>query len=59
MIAMALARELTPDSSTAVGAAFGRNHATILHAEKQVEQLCAKDEGMRRAVLQIKRKLQK
>ena len=59
MIAMALARELTPDSSTAVGAAFGRNHATILHAEKQVEQLCARDEGMRRAVLQIKRKLQK
>ena len=59
MIAMALARELTPDSSTAVGAAFGRNHATILHAEKQVEQICARDEGMRRAVLQIKRKLQK
>ena len=59
MIAMALARELTPDSSTAVGAAFGRNHATILHAVKQVEQICARDEGMRRAVLQIKRKLQK
>ena len=59
MIAMALARELTTDSSTAVGAAFGRNHATILHAEKQVEQICARDEGMRRAVLQIKRKLQK
>ena len=59
MVAMALARELTPDSSTAVGAAFGRNHATILHAEKQVEQLCAKDETMRRSVAQIKRKLQK
>ena len=59
MVAMALARELTSDSSTAVGAAFGRNHATILHAEKQVEQLCAKDDNMRRSVAQIKRKLQK
>ena len=59
MVAMALARELTSDSSTAVGAAFGRNHATILHAEKQVEQLCAKDDTMRRSVAQIKRKLQK
>ena len=59
MVAMALARELTSDSSTAVGAAFGRNHATILHAEKQVELMCAKDENMRRSVAQIKRKLQK
>lgn len=59
MVAMSLARELTQDSSTAVGAAFGRNHATILHAEKQVGLLCAKDENMRRAVVQIKRKLQK
>ena len=59
MVAMALARELTTDSSTAVGAAFGRNHATILHAEKQVEQICAKDDNMRRSVAQIKRKLQK
>ena len=59
MIAMALARELTTGSSTSVGAAFGRNHATILHAEKQVAQLCARDENMRRAVVQIKRKLQK
>ena len=59
MVAMALARELTSESSTTVGAAFGRNHATILHAEKQVEQLCAKDDVMRRSVAQIKRKLQK
>ena len=59
MVAMALARELTKESSTAVGNAFGRNHATILHAEKQVELLCAKDDAMRCAIAQIKRKLQK
>ena len=59
MVAMVLARELTGDSSTEVGAAFGRNHATILHAEKQVKLLCSKDETMRRSVAQIKRKLQK
>ncbi len=58
MVAMALCRELTKHSSTEVGHAFGRNHATILHAEKKVPELCRDNESMRRAVMQLKRQLQ-
>ena len=59
MIAMFLCRELTKSSSNEVGSAFGRNHATVLHAEKKVPQLCEANEGVRRAISQIKRQLQR
>ena len=59
MIAMFLCRELTKSSSNEVGSAFGRNHATVLHAEKKVQQLCEANEGVRRAISQIKRQLQR
>jgi len=58
MIAMYLCRELTQSSSNEVGSAFGRNHATVLHAEKKVPLLCDANEGIRRAISQIKRQLQ-
>lgn len=58
MIAMYLCRELTSNSSTEIGAAFGRNHATILHAEKKVPQLCSENEIIRRSITQLKRQLQ-
>jgi chromosomal replication initiator protein len=35
-LAIHLARELTDSSLNAIGAAFGRNHATVLHACKRV-----------------------
>ena len=57
MVAMYLCRELTKCSSNEIGAAFGKNHATILYAEKKVPQLCDKDDSMRRAVAQIKHQL--
>ncbi len=57
MIAMYLCRELTKNSSTEVGAAFGRNHATVLHAEKKVPELCRDNETIRRAVAQLKHQL--
>ncbi len=59
MIAMYLCRELTKSSSNEVGSAFGRNHATVLHAEKKVPTLCDANEGIRRAISQIKRQLQR
>lgn len=59
MIAMYLCRELTSNSSTEIGAAFGRNHATILHAEKKVPQLCSENEIIRRSITQLKRQLQR
>jgi len=58
MIAMFICRELTKASSNEVGSAFGRNHATVLHAEKKVPQMCLDSDVIRRAVNQIKRQLQ-
>ena len=57
MIAMYLSRLLTKHSSTEIGEAFARNHATILYAEKQVPKLCAKNESLRMAVAQLERQL--
>lgn len=59
MVAMYLARELTSRSSNEIGEAFARDHATILHAGKQVPRLCGTDENFRRTVAQIKRQLQR
>ena len=59
MIAMFLARELTSHSSTEIGAAFGRNHATVLYAEKQIPELCRYNEDIRSAVSQLRRQLQR
>ncbi len=59
MIAMYLCRELTGRSSTEVGTAFGRNHATVLHAEKKVPELCLDSETMRRSVSQLKHQLRR
>ena len=57
MIAMYLSRRLTGRSSTEVGQAFGRNHATVLHAEKQIPALCRDNDTMRRMITQIERQL--
>lgn len=59
MIAMYLCRELTSNSSTEIGAAFGRNHATVLHAERKVPQLCSENESIRRSINQLKHQLQR
>lgn len=59
MIAMYLSRKLTNHSLPEIGMAFGgRNHATVIHAVKQIEGACAEDEGVKRTVAAIKRQLQ-
>ena len=57
MVAMYLSRVLTKQSSTEIGEAFARNHATILYAEKQVPKLCLKNASLRMAVTQLERQL--
>lgn len=59
MIAMYLCRELTLKSTNEIGAVFGRNHATILNAEKRIEELCEKDENIRRSVNQLRHEIKK
>ena len=58
MVAMYLSRKLTDRSYPEIGDAFGKNHATIMHAEKKVEQRCAGDESFRMNVSAIQRQLQ-
>ncbi|MCF7837095.1 MAG: chromosomal replication initiator protein DnaA [Candidatus Marinimicrobia bacterium] len=57
-VAMYLSRELTQESFPAIGAAFGRNHATVLHACRQVTATLGRDESMRRRVNQLAYQLQ-
>ncbi len=58
-VAMYLSRKLTNLSHKEIGAAFGgRNHATVIHAVKEVEDACVKDEEMKRTISIIQHKLQ-
>ncbi len=57
MIAMYLARKLTNKSFPEIGAAFGKNHATVMNAMKKVPELCAKNESLRGSLEQIERQL--
>ncbi|MEA4862477.1 MAG: chromosomal replication initiator protein DnaA [Victivallaceae bacterium] len=59
MVAMYLCRKLTDASYPEIGAAFGKNHATILNAMKKVPQLCNASESMRRSVDLLERQLKK
>lgn len=50
-IAMYLSRKLTPHSLPEIGAAFGgKDHTTILHAVKKVEEVLLKDEQIRKII---------
>ncbi|WP_176013862.1 chromosomal replication initiator protein DnaA [Victivallis sp. Marseille-Q1083] len=57
MVAMYLCRRLTSYSFPEIGAAFGKNHATVMNAMKKVPELCDRSEGMRRSVALIERQL--
>ena len=50
-VAMYLSRKLTTHSLPEIGAAFGgKDHTTILHAVKKVEEILPKDEQIRKIV---------
>ncbi len=58
MVAMYLSRKLTDRSYPEIGEAFGKNHATIMHAEKKVLERSKEDESFRMALSSIQRQLQ-
>ncbi len=59
MLAMYLCRKLTDCTQQEIGLAFGgRNHATVHHAFKTIEDKIKTDEGTRRAISTIQRSLQ-
>ena len=58
MLAMYLGRSLTDLSLKDIGQAFGgRNHTTVIHAIKEIESDCEKNEELKRSIQTIKRKL--
>lgn len=46
-IAMALSKELTRHSYPEIGAAFGKDHTTVLHAVRKVAELCREDDRLK------------
>lgn len=56
-VAMYLARELTDATLPAIGAAFGRNHTTVMHACKRTAQRIADDRSAFDAVHRLTREL--
>lgn len=58
MIAMYLARHLTDLPLKEIGQEFGgRNHTTVIHAVKQVEEDCKDDPKLQHTLVQLKRDL--
>ena len=58
MLAMYLGRSLTDLSLKDIGQAFGgRNHTTVIHAIKEIESSCEKNEELKRSIQTIKRRL--
>ena len=56
-VAMYLAREVTKLSLPAVGAAFGRDHTTVLHACRKVAEAIQGDAKLKRTVGELKAEL--
>jgi chromosomal replication initiator protein len=56
-VAMYLARELTGLSLPRIGATFGRDHTTVLHACRKVEEAIADDERLAATVRQLRQEL--
>jgi chromosomal replication initiator protein len=58
-IAMYLAKTMTPRSYPEIGKRFGgRDHTTVLHAVRKVEELAAADEGLAQEIELLKRIIQ-
>lgn len=56
-IAMYLCRRLTDRSLPSIGDAFGRNHATVIHACRTVESRMRTDSSLREAVERLQEKI--
>ena len=56
-VAMYLCREMTDQSLPSIGHAFGRNHATVLHAYRTVAEKMRTDANLRQTVLALQQRL--
>lgn len=56
-IAMYLCREMTGQSLPAIGNAFGRDHATVLHAYRKIGEQMKTDSALRQTILSLQQRL--
>lgn len=56
-VAMYLCRRLTGNSFPAIGAAFGRDHSTVIHAHNLIAGRVNKDAGFARLIQKLERQL--
>ena len=57
-IAMYLAKQYTTNSLPDIGRKFSnRDHTTVIHAVKKIDELTKKDDGIRQSVIEIKKKI--
>ena len=57
-IAMYLAKKYTSKSLPDIGRKFSnRDHTTVIHAVKKINQLMLEDENMKRNIIEIKKNL--
>jgi len=56
-VAMYLCRRLTPSSLPEIGNAFGKTHATVLHAFHTIEKKMATDASLKQSVVTISKKI--
>lgn len=56
-VAMYLCREMTEHSLPSIGNAFGRNHATVLHAHRSVGSKMKVDASLRQTILSLQQRL--
>ncbi|MCB1101002.1 MAG: chromosomal replication initiator protein DnaA, partial [Kiritimatiellae bacterium] len=58
-IAMYLCREITSKSLPAIGTAFGKNHATVIHACRSVGTKLKADPSLRQSLMVLQQRIQK
>ena len=58
MIAMYLCRNMTQNTQQLIGQEFGgRNHATVIHACKEIEKNCLKNDDLKHVLSLLKKKI--
>jgi chromosomal replication initiator protein len=56
-VAMYLCRELTDQSYPSIANAFGRNHATVIHAHDAIAKKMLSDSSLRQSILSLQQRL--
>lgn len=54
---MYMARKFTPGSLTTIGKHYGKNHTTVLHANKKIDKLLAENNHIKKDIYFLSERL--